>query len=209
MSGRPPMRPDGARPRSARRYGSANCHTSKWGAASGFVWKTSATSLNRTLFPLSNSNQRASMPTRRKSTLHAPENAQGLPDEVVDGAMGRGWRFFPVERQGKRPLINSWQSEATSDISKLRGWSTQFPHCNWGWAIPHDHMVLDADGSEGKLAIESLAGTGLMLPTTLTISTGDGEHFVFSSTTAVKNSVGRIAPKLDVRAHTGFVVYAG
>lgn len=128
-----------------------------------------------------------------------------IPPEIK-AATARGCKFIPLEPRGKKPLIRDWQKTATSDIETLKKWAVQFPNCNWGWAIPVGYFVIDADGVEGKCAIYAL---GHRFPATLTFKTGKGRHYVLTSSAAVRNSVGKVSQKVDVRAPGGFIVYPG
>jgi hypothetical protein len=52
----------------------------------------------------------------------------------ITAAAGRRWRLFPVEANGKLPLVKEWQTIATSDQAQLEAWAAQWPSCNWGLA---------------------------------------------------------------------------
>ena len=45
-----------------------------------------------------------------------------LPPEIK-AAASRGWRLFPVEAEGKQPLVKEWQTIATSDLARLEAWA--------------------------------------------------------------------------------------
>lgn len=144
------------------------------------------------------------------SARNVPQSpAAAVPREVLDAARERGWKFFPVEARGKKPLIKGWQQAATNDAAQLAAWRASFDGCNFGWPIPQGHFVLDADGMEGKLALAALEAVNGPLPKTLTIKTGNGTHRVFGCDAPVRNSASRVAPKVDVRGSGGYIVFAG
>ena len=136
--------------------------------------------------------------------LSKKKTSSALSPEVIAYAK-QGFKFFPVEARGKKPLVK-WKSAATCDLGQIEAWTRQFSGCNWGWAIPDDFIVIDADD---KLALRALEAKGLRLPDTLTIETSRGAHRVFKGAPGIKNSVGELGPKLDVRAAGGYIVFAG
>jgi hypothetical protein len=111
-----------------------------------------------------------------------------LPTEIK-AAAGRRWRLFPVEAEGKQPLVKEWQTIATLQL----GLSYR-----QGFRL----FVIDVDGPKGRAALEELASQGLMLPETLAVTTGwadSGEHRYYRIPTGVdirNDQNGKIAPTL-------------
>ena len=120
------------------------------------------------------------------------------------------WLQFPCEVKGKRPLTPSGVKDASDDPSQLERWTVQFPGCNWGLATGHRSgvVVVDVDGTEGEKSITALQQQGLLLPDTLTVKTGDGWHLYFEMPpdADIRNSVGKIAPGIDIRSDGGYVI---
>jgi Bifunctional DNA primase/polymerase, N-terminal/Primase C terminal 1 (PriCT-1) len=123
----------------------------------------------------------------------------------------RGFRMFPLEPRGKRPIIPEWPAKATSDSHTLSEWHGEYAGCNWGLACGSgSHVfVLDIDGEEGAAAIQDLCRKhGDAWMETLTVNTASGRHLYFQYPVAaiVRNSAGKIAAGLDVRGEGGYVV---
>lgn len=139
----------------------------------------------------------------------AAATASGI-DAVLRMA-ARGWRLFPVEARGKKPLIRAWQKEATTDNAAVRRLSRQSPGCNWGLAcgVVSDVWILDVDGDEGSTAVRELCREhGEDWLHTLTARTARGQHLYFSYPleATIRNSAGKIAHGLDVRGDGGYVI---
>lgn len=133
-----------------------------------------------------------------------------LPEEVLRLA-GRGFRLFPVEPRGKRPLILKWQDKATCDVETLLVWAGQHPGCNWGLACGPDSgvFVLDVDGDKGAAAICELCSTfGEEWMDTLIATTARGRHLYYQCPEGaeIRNSASKLAPGLDVRGAGGYVI---
>jgi hypothetical protein len=130
--------------------------------------------------------------------------------EQVFRMAARGWRLFPVRVGGKQPLIGDWPHQATSSEARLRLWLNG-GNCNWAAATGPDSgiFVLDVDGEQGQQSVRDLEGQGCVLPNTLKVRTGRGEHIYFNwppNGTEIRNSAGKIARGLDVRGAGGYVL---
>lgn len=131
----------------------------------------------------------------------------------------RGFRVFPVCKNDKRPLIGKWQEQASSDESQIHGVWTYCPELNIG-CFNDDLLSIDADASDGKKGVESLASLRAMhldFPRTYTQATPRmGRHLTFRAppeiVAALKTCSNAIDgfPGIDVRAgRTGYIVGAG
>jgi putative DNA primase/helicase len=131
-----------------------------------------------------------------------------LPPEVLTAA-GHGWRMFPVKARGKEPLVR-WKDVATSDLAALEALAAQFPGCNWGMATGKASgvLVLDLDGTPGRMSVAAWEATGNRLPKTRTHRTGKGLHHLFGYPDGhdIRNSVSKLAPGVDIRGEGGFIV---
>lgn len=141
---------------------------------------------------------------------HQPERENRLPllgGEVLRLA-GLGWLLFPV--RDKQPLVVDWPHQATSDLARLEFWSKRFTGCNWG-AVTGEaagFFVLDVDGQDGIESLAQFERAGQILPQTLTARTGRGCHlyFLWPDGLGIRNSAGKLAAGLDVRAEGGYVI---
>src|SRR5664280_923754 len=147
------------------------------------------------------------------AATHRMTTATEDPKEqaVVLRMAERGFRLFPIEERGKRPLIERWPGRATCDAESLRGWMQEYPGCNWGVACGplSGVFVLDVDGDEGQAAIRSLSERhGYDWMETLRVKTARGMHlyFCYPEGTAIRNSTSKLAPGLDIRATGGYAV---
>jgi hypothetical protein len=118
-------------------------------------------------------------------------------------------------KPGKHPfsrLVPNGILNATNDLKQVREWFFDTPY-NLGLATGWDSGIFvldrdDRDGGDSSLAaLEAQYGK---LPQTLTQITGGGVHYVFQMPLQhdIKNSAGKIAPGIDVRANGGYVVGA-
>ena len=69
----------------------------------------------------------------------------------------KGLRIFPVESNGKTPLIENWQNDCSCEYMQVLYWYTNCPNCNWGLpCTPNELFVLDLDvHDENKNGINS------------------------------------------------------
>lgn len=126
---------------------------------------------------------------------------------------GRGDNCPPKQR-GKHPRVTGWQTSATTDAAQIDLWWQRWPAANIGIATGEGSgvCVLDADGEEGRASLRVLLGVDL--PDTLVVETGSGGlHAYYQHPEAagveVANTVGKLAPKLDVRTERGNLVGPG
>lgn len=114
---------------------------------------------------------------------------------------------------GKHPRTPRGIHNATSDPDRLAAWHDRWPNANWGLACGPDNgiLVVDVDNQHGGLtAWARLLDEHGPIVTPTCITGGGGLHLYFHHPeVAVKNSVGRIAPGIDVKARGGHVVMAG
>jgi len=62
--------------------------------------------------------------------------SQTAPSFLADALAlaGRGWRVFPLKPRSKKPQIEKWQIQATTNVEQIQTWWTQWPHANVGIA---------------------------------------------------------------------------
>jgi hypothetical protein len=138
-----------------------------------------------------------------------------------------GWHVFPCAPGAKRPALKgNWQDLATTDPDQVRAWWAGQAY-NIGIACGPSGLVvidLDVDGpgdapaspdgtASGVASLELLCQVhGQRYPAgTYTVDTPSGGcHLYFTAPAApVRNSTGRIAPLIDIRADGGYVIGAG
>ena len=128
---------------------------------------------------------------------------------------GQGYRVFPLEPDGKVPLIAEWQHKATADQKQVLAWWHIWPDANIGVATGQGLVVLDADCKDGKHGLDSLDMLDMLgLPESLRVTTPTGGVHVDLTTDPdlkVPNSVDSLRdyPDVDVRGENGFVVGRG
>lgn len=123
--------------------------------------------------------------------------------------------IFPVRitPDGRKvPLINDWQTLATTDPEQIELWKEIFRGRIHYWGIPTGSctglLVLDADAKDGGL---ETAAT-LPIPDTMSqITRSGGRHWIFRYPNDGKHYGNRVKfkPGLDIRANGGYIVYYG
>ncbi|HUN31802.1 MAG TPA: bifunctional DNA primase/polymerase [Trebonia sp.] len=142
-------------------------------------------------------------------------------------AAGLGWHVFPCAPGSKRPALKgNWQDLATTDADRIRSWWAGQEY-NIGIACgPSALVVVDLDVASGREPARRPDGPGSGMASlellcrvhgqrypaaTYTVDTPSGGcHLYFSAPAAVvRNSAGKIGPRIDIRADGGYVVGAG
>lgn len=121
--------------------------------------------------------------------------------------------IFPCEPSSKRPLTYNGFWDATTNEGHIRAWWRRWPSANVG--VPTGKrsglLVLDVDprgGSPQSLSI--LERENGPLPRTARARTGGGGlhvYFRYPAGEEVRNSVGLLGDRLDVRGERGYVVF--
>lgn len=123
----------------------------------------------------------------------------------------RGFKLFPVEHRGKRPLIEDWPNQASSDPERIQSWQRRWPNCNWGVVTgpASGIFILDIDGEDGLTSLQELIREqGEKWLETLGVKTYRGSHLYFECPDGVevRCSVKKIAKGIDVRGVGGYAV---
>lgn len=148
----------------------------------------------------------------RECVLNPPRGAYRLARDSrkeavvrpVDAALGyavAGLRVFPLHRGSKRPAIANGLTGATTDPTLiLNWWSGWTATYNIGLATGDGLAVVDVDPRHGGEVDPAW-------PKTHTVTTPSGGlHLYYATDARVPNSVGRLAPGVDVRGDGGYVV---
>jgi len=114
-----------------------------------------------------------------------------------------GWPVFPCSPADKRPLIDAWQKQATTDQERIRAWWKEYPEAVSG-VVPGlaGCFAIDVDVKDGKQGVASLATLETQygfeaweIPQQQTRS--GGLHLFFKGT--AKTSAGLLGDGLDTR----------
>lgn len=122
----------------------------------------------------------------------------------------RGIAVLPLQPRGKIPLCEHGSHDATTDADQVRAWWGETPDANIGIATGRVSglVVVDIDGDEGEESFLELQREHGTIPDTLWARTGSGGwHLYFQHPGKdVRNSAGRLAPHVDVRGESGYIV---
>ncbi|MGH9412244.1 MAG: DUF3631 domain-containing protein [Terriglobales bacterium] len=113
-----------------------------------------------------------------------------------------GRPLLPLRPGGKEPALPDWPHRASTDPAHLDCWAHRLG--NWGMVTgsPSGVVVVDADSRE---AFDGLCARGIGSPHV--VRTPNGYHLYYHAPAEpLANSVGRIAPHVDVRADGGYAV---
>ena len=153
-------------------------------------------------------------------SITGPDDRRGPLLRAALAMAARGWHVFPCVADGKRPVLRgNWQQHATTDPDRIRRWWEGTSY-NIGVSCGPSGLVVidldvdkDASGADGADSLARLcARVGQPRPSgTLTVCTpSGGTHLYFlAAGRPVRNSAGRLGPRIDVRADGGYVVGPG
>jgi Bifunctional DNA primase/polymerase, N-terminal len=134
-----------------------------------------------------------------------------VPDYEVDNAgQCRCARGAACPSPGKHPRTLNGHKDATTEAPRIQQWWADAPDANVGVATGASGLVvLDVDPAKGGAeSLDALIARYGPLPyTPESLTGGGGRHLLFSSPGfPVKDSVGKLAPGLDIRAAGGHIV---
>lgn len=127
----------------------------------------------------------------------------------------RGWRVFPLfgpkdtvpkdGQPGKTPRTVHGVKDATTDEAQIRKWWGMWPSSNIGLATGAEFVVLDIDGPDAELQLES---QGYEAPESLEVRTGRGRHVYLRGDVSIRNRTRLIGGQkgVDIRGDGGYVV---
>lgn len=123
-----------------------------------------------------------------------------------------GWPVFPCVPGEKKPLTPNGFKDATTDLAKIRAWWEARPDSNIGLATGGAGLVVvDCDMKNGAHGLDSWRELRheLAIPdNTPTAETpSKGMHVYYNANGIhVRNSAGKLAPGVDIRADGGYVL---
>jgi hypothetical protein len=122
---------------------------------------------------------------------------------------GKGLHVFPCLPRDKRPATSNGVKAATADPDTIRRLWQTLPDANIGVAtgIPSGVFILDVDGIDAEAELRKLEAQHGALPATVEVITARGRHVYFKMpNAAIRNSAGKLGPRLDIRATGGYVL---
>ncbi len=67
-------------------------------------------------------------------------------EKINENYLQYGLRIFPVQPNGKTPLIQAWQNDCSSNYMQVLYWYENAKNCNWGLpATPNNLFIIDLD----------------------------------------------------------------
>jgi Bifunctional DNA primase/polymerase, N-terminal len=120
-----------------------------------------------------------------------------------------GIRIFPANAQ-RTPLTLHGFNDASCDPEAIKTWRRKWAHCEFGWAVPADRIVVDLDMKHGKNGFRDFkdrAGCDprdVLTPSATTPS--GGMHLFYKATKRYKNAVAIDGTGIDTRTEGGYVV---
>lgn len=119
-------------------------------------------------------------------------------DFLKENYIDKGLKIFPIQPNGKTPLISNWQNDCSSDYFQVLYWYTNCKDCNWGLpCTPNNLFVLDLDvHDENKNGIINFQKIEVMLwgedeyydiEYTMQHTPSGGVHLIFKSDDELKN----------------------
>lgn len=140
---------------------------------------------------------------------------------IKDNYINKGLKIFPIEPNGKKPMIENWMNDCSSDYMQVLYWYTHCPNCNWGLpCTPNNIFVLDLDKHDkekngvenyNKL-IENLGDINTDYKTSECIqeTPSGGRHIIFQTDDDLKNvannsNIFKDYPGIDCRTD-GYIV---
>lgn len=122
------------------------------------------------------------------------------------------WNVFPLIPKRKEPITSNGFRDATTEISRIVNWWTEYPDANVGIRTGKESgfIVIDIDGEIGDYYLEKLVSQYGVLPDTVISITGSGgKHILFKypniPNVVIKNKVNWLE-KIDIRGDGGYIV---
>jgi hypothetical protein len=141
----------------------------------------------------------------------------------------RGWHVFPITPGAKKPpVINRWETRASTDPDQINRWWQHIPHIGIATG-PSGLVVIDLDTPKhGETAPDRWAAHGIhsgtevlralayqqdttVTPTFAVTTPSGGWHLYYTAPPGaqLRNTHDAIGWKIDTRAHGGYVVAPG
>ena len=121
----------------------------------------------------------------------------------------KGLAVFPCRPRDKRPAAANGSKAASTDPGRIEHWWRAYPDHNIAIATGaiSGVFVVDVDGLDAEAELRKFESAHGELPASVEAITARGRHvYLKMPNTAVRNSAGKIAPGIDVRANGGYVL---
>jgi hypothetical protein len=121
----------------------------------------------------------------------------------------KGLAVFPCMPRDKRPATKHGLKDATTDPIEIEAWWQRDPNYNVAVATGavSGVFVIDIDGPDAEAELRKLEAQHGDVPSTVESITARGRHLFFKSPERpLRNSAGKIATGIDVRATGGYVI---
>jgi hypothetical protein len=121
----------------------------------------------------------------------------------------KGLKLFPCQPRGKAPCCQHGVLDATDDAERIQKWWTVIPAANIGVATGRasGFFVLDIDSLDAEAELRRLEEQHGALPPSIESITPRGRHIFFRMPDVMlKNSAGKVAPGIDIRADGGYII---
>jgi hypothetical protein len=121
----------------------------------------------------------------------------------------KGMAVFPCLPAAKQPATPHGLNDASFDSAVIREWWERDPKYNVAIATGavSGIFVIDIDGLDAEAELRKLESKHGALPATVEAITARGRHIYFRyPAKPIRNSAGKIAPGIDVRADGGYVL---
>jgi Bifunctional DNA primase/polymerase, N-terminal/Primase C terminal 1 (PriCT-1) len=121
----------------------------------------------------------------------------------------RNMCVFPCAPRAKIPATTHGVLDATVDRQVIERWWHDNPDYNVAVAtgMPSGLFILDVDGIDAEVELRRFEAKHAGLPSTVEVITARGRHLWFKMPdTELRNSVGKLAPGLDIRAAGGYAL---
>jgi hypothetical protein len=121
----------------------------------------------------------------------------------------KGLHVFPCMPRDKRPATPHGLKDATTDPIEIETWWDNNPDYNIAIATGtvSGVFVVDIDGDDAEAELRKLEAEHGELPATVEAITARGRHLFFRCPDKpIRNSAGKIATGIDVRATGGYVI---
>jgi putative DNA primase/helicase len=119
----------------------------------------------------------------------------------------RGLPVFPVVPRGKTPAVaRGFRAATTIPATIRRFWTNPSSNVGIPTGASSAFWVLDIDGEEGEANLGALEREHGAIPKTRIVLTSRGRHVHFAYPGSIPSSAGRIAPGIDVRADSAYII---
>ena len=138
-------------------------------------------------------------------------------DKINENFLLKGLKIFPVQQNGKTPLIQKWQDDCSCETMQVLYWYEMAKDCNWGLpATPNGLFIIDLDVHDiNKNGVENfkklMKELGVdSINTMMQTTPSGGVHLIYQTNDLLKNvpncsNAFKDYPGIDIRTD-GYIV---